>query len=256
MVRYQGSPLIEQTVNSVVCIIVKSSVDGCRRARKSRRKNRKNERGSSSSSSERAGADAASRKVNRDGAIDKSERERERERCRYTVCLVFLPSGPECKSGFHCSFLVWVDDLSPSLPLRILSSLFLLFASPSFTVSLSVSLSVTLFSRSIPSRRTFKCHQPDRELGLRVSLYRVCLKSMASPCLTLALITSLLKIFQNHSKFFFLYSEENVSVSRSDKGRIFARKVSEEISSNLESIREVLRDRQRMNHTCLVYLNT
>lgn len=52
-------------------------------------------------------------RANRDGAIDRSET----EGGRYTVCLVFLPSGPECESGFHCSFLVWVDSPSPSLPL-------------------------------------------------------------------------------------------------------------------------------------------
>ena len=103
---------------------------------------------------------------NRDGTIDRSENERERG--RYTVCFVFLPSGPECESGFHCSFLVWVDAPSPSLPLRFPF------------LSLSVRLSLALFCRSIPSRRTFKCHQPDREVGLDISLYRVCLKCLTS----------------------------------------------------------------------------
>lgn len=133
---------------------------------------------------------------NRDGTIDRSENERERG--RYTVCFVFLPSGPECESGFHCSFLVWVDAPSPSLPLRfpflslsvrlslclILSRYLLSLASPSLSLCLSVCpcirLSLALFCRSIPSRRTFKCHQPDREVGLDISLYRVCLKCLTS----------------------------------------------------------------------------
>lgn len=136
---------------------------------------------------------------NRDGTIDRSENERERG--RYTVCFVFLPSGPECESGFHCSFLVWVDAPSPSLPLRFLFlslsvrlsfclilSRYLLSLSLPLSLSLSICLSVrpsirpslALFCRSIPSRRTFKCHQPDREVGLDVSLYRVCLKCLTS----------------------------------------------------------------------------
>lgn len=43
-----------------------------------------------------------------------------------------------------------------------------------------IRLSLALFCRSIPSRRTFKCHQPDREVGLDISLYRVCLKCLTS----------------------------------------------------------------------------
>lgn len=50
----------------------------------------------------------------------------------------------------------------------------------SLSVCPSVRLSLALFCRSIPSRRTFKCHQPDREVGLDVSLYRVCLKCLTS----------------------------------------------------------------------------
>ena len=140
----------------------------------------------------------------KDRQIDRErERERERERGRYTVCFVFLPSGPECESGFHCSFLVWVDDPSPSLPLpsplpfslysfvclRVLSVTprASLPPSPSHRSTLSLFLSLFYLSvsrpflcRSIPSRRTFKCHQTDREVGPHVSLYRVCLKRVTS----------------------------------------------------------------------------
>lgn len=62
----------------------------------------------------------------------------------------------------------------PSLP-RITTSLSLFLS-----VCLCVRLSLALFCRSIPSRRTFKCHQPDREVGLDISLYRVCLKCLTS----------------------------------------------------------------------------
>ena len=100
---------------------------------------------------------------NRDGTIDRSENERERG--RYTVCFVFLPSGPECESGFHCSFLVWVDAPSPSLPLRfpflslsvrlslylVLSRYLLSLASPLLSLSfcLSVCASVCLSPFSV-----------------------------------------------------------------------------------------------------------
>lgn len=62
----------------------------------------------------------------------------------------------------------------PSLPrITISLSLFL-------SVCPCIRLSLALFCRSIPSRRTFKCHQPDREVGLDISLYRVCLKCLTS----------------------------------------------------------------------------
>ena len=90
-------------------------------------------------------------------SIGAREREKERERGRYTVCFVFLPSGPECESGFHCSFLVWVDDRSPSLPLPSPLSLFI-----------HSSVCVSSLSRHVPRYHLLPRTAP---LSLSLSLY-------------------------------------------------------------------------------------
>ena len=143
----------------------------------------------------------ANRVANRDGTIDRSERERERERERPLHRLLRVSSvWPRMRVGLSLQFsrlgrrsvslapiTIPPFSLYPFVCLRVLSLTprASLPPSPSHrsTLSLSLSLSACLspFSvRSIPSRRTFKCHQTDREVGPHVSLYRVCLKRATS----------------------------------------------------------------------------
>lgn len=134
---------------------------------------------------------------NRDGTIDRSENEREREAVTPSASCFFrlaqnasraftavFSSGSTLllpRSHYDSPF-----SLYPSVCLCLILSRYLLslashlFLSLFLSVCPSVRLSLALFCRSIPSRRTFKCHQPDREVGLDVSLYRVCLKCLTS----------------------------------------------------------------------------